>query len=224
MNLSRFNRADVTQLLSVVAKRNITFKQALKGSKGVIMRHDVDADIDKSVAMARLEHQIGVKATYFILNTAKYWNHSMWEKLEEIEAMGHEIAWHNNVITQWISGNKTKTVHELITEVLTEFMEHDFDVVGSASHGDRLCYQYNYVNNQVFKQFEKSGLNGKNNLLMYDQVDMHSYGLEYEAYLVPRDVYVSESGGVWSSEVNESDLEDPSKTVQILIHPQWWSL
>ena len=221
MTLNNFNRTDFLHLMGYVSQRSIGIQE--KGP-GIIMRHDVDDDLDRSVAMAEIESDHGVIATYFILNTAPYWSEKMWPSLQYIRALGHEIAWHNNVITEWLKGGKTEYIDYYILKVLGQFNEHGFKIKGSASHGDSWCYIYNYVNNQVFKQFIKSGLNNKPNTLEYEQVDMHDYGLEYEAYAISRDVYLSESGRKWRSEINEIDLEDKSNRIMVLIHPQHWQL
>lgn len=70
MNLSTFDSRAFSELLEAVGGRSISFHD--KGP-GVLMRHDVDADIERSVKMAQAEYAAGVRATYFILNTAAYW-------------------------------------------------------------------------------------------------------------------------------------------------------
>lgn len=221
MKLDNFNRADFNTLMTFVSRRNIGIQES---GPGIIMRHDVDDNLERSVAMAEAEAQYKVKATYFILNTAPYWSKGYWDLLRYIESLGHEIAWHNNVITQWLKCDKKKSLDFLIQEVLLEFAEHGFEIKGSASHGDGMCYQYNYVNNQVFTAFPKAGLNGKPNELDYDQLEMAKYGLDYEAYAISSNVYLSESGKKWRALVKEKDLENMDNRCQILIHPQWWDL
>lgn len=222
MNLDQFNRQDFEKLMDYVAPRNIGIQE---DGPGIIMRHDIDDNLERAVKMAEVESEHGVRATYFMLNTASYWNTKWsWEKFRYIESMGHEIAWHNNVITEWIKAERQQSIDTLIIKVLCEFLEEGFTIKGSASHGDGLCYVHNYVNNQVFTAFPKVGLNGKPNTLDYQQVKMEDYGLEYEAYAIPRDVYLSESGKKWRSEINESDLRNQNNRVCILIHPQHWQL
>lgn len=221
MNLDSFNRRSFDALLSLVGNRSISFTD--KGP-GILMRHDVDDNIARSVAMAKAEHAAGVRATYFILNTAKYYTDGCWDHLEQIQSLGHEIAWHNNVITQWIECDRKKSIDLLIMEILLEFADNGFPINGSASHGDQKCYQYNYVNYQAFTCYPKNGLNGSPAKIDFSQVEMQSYGLEYEAYSVGQDVYLSESGRQWRSEVKAGDLLNPNNRVQILIHPQHWDL
>lgn len=221
MKLDNFNRTDFNTLIGFVSRRNIGIQDS---GPGIIMRHDVDDNLERSVAMAEVESQYKVKATYFMLNTAPYWAKGYWDLMRYIKSLGHEIAWHNNVITQWLKADKKKSIDFLITEVLMEFLDNGFEIKGSASHGDGMCHQHNYVNNQIFVSFQKAGLNGKPNTLDYEQVKMEDYGLEYEAYAIHSDVYVSESGKNWRGKMRQSDLEDMTNRVQILIHPQWWDL
>ena len=42
--------------------------------KCVIMRHDIDNSIDKSLELARLEHSLGITSTYFVLVTSPFYN------------------------------------------------------------------------------------------------------------------------------------------------------
>lgn len=221
MRLDNFDRANFNELMTFVSRR--TIKMQDKGP-GIIMRHDIDDDIERAVKMAEVENQYGVSATYFMLNTASYWKKGYWDLFRYIETLGHEIAWHNNVITEWIQADKKVSIDYLITEVLMEFLDNGFKIKGSASHGDKTCYEYGFVNNQVWTSFEKKGLNGKPNTLDYQQVKMEDYGLEYEAYAIPHDVYLSESGKRWRSEIRESDLTNKDNRVMVLVHSQHWQL
>lgn len=214
LDLSTFNRQAFEILMSYVAARNITFFD--KGP-GIMLRHDVDDNIERSVRMAEIEAEYNVKATYFILNTAPYWSRG-WEQYRYIQSLGHEIAWHNNIITQWIQAGQQQSLDYLIRKVLNEFTRHDFIIRGSASHGDSLCYQHKYVNYEVFT------IAPKVNTLKYAQVNMADYALEYEAYFVGHNHYLSESGGKWRMPVNTDDLKNHELRTQILIHPQWWNL
>jgi len=63
----------------------------------VILRHDIDCSLPKALAMARLEHRLGVRASYFVLLTSEYYNLMMPANraiVREIAAMEHEIGLH----------------------------------------------------------------------------------------------------------------------------------
>ena len=73
-----------------------------------VMRHDVDHDIYEALRMAQWEADRGFSSTYCILHTAWYYGelegnrykHSNILKtaVKELNAMGHEINFHNNLI------------------------------------------------------------------------------------------------------------------------------
>ena len=65
--------------------------------KCVILRHDIDFDVKKSLRLAKIEKSIGVKSTYFVLITSDFYN--IFSKktdtlLQSIMACGHEIGLH----------------------------------------------------------------------------------------------------------------------------------
>lgn len=63
----------------------------------VILRHDVDNDIQKAVEMARFEREQGVASTYFVLLTSNFYNVFSGEScqaLHEIISCGHQIGLH----------------------------------------------------------------------------------------------------------------------------------
>lgn len=59
--------------------------------KTVVMRHDVDEKAWNALAMARVEHKLGVKATYFF-RIVKQSN--VPEVIREIVKLGHEVGYH----------------------------------------------------------------------------------------------------------------------------------
>lgn len=221
----------LTHLFGFIKGRDITYRNFIKLSpaqqKGkVLLRHDVDDKLAHSVAMAELQHQCGVCATYFILDTAPYWNPAdpdMWLKINRIAELGHEIAWHNNVLSRHITTGRP--VDELITEPLLHFQQHGYHITGSASHGDNLCYKHGFINYEVFEECPRpANSTFPKPSTEFPKVRMSDYILEYEAYFLPRDHYFSESGGLWKELPQAKHFEDTGKITHILIHPQWWTL
>lgn len=65
--------------------------------KHVVLRHDVDMSLEYAREMAKVEYELGIKATYFILVTSDFYNiHSKKSQfiLQEIVEMGHDIGLH----------------------------------------------------------------------------------------------------------------------------------
>ena len=68
-----------------------------KNTRCVILRHDIDNSIDKSVKLAELEAELGVKSTFFVLLTSDFYNPSSKKNikgLHRIQELGHEIGLH----------------------------------------------------------------------------------------------------------------------------------
>ena len=188
----------------------------------VVLRHDVDDDLEASVDMARLEADYGIRSTYYILNTAPYYPEKL-GMINMIEELGHEIGWHNNAIADHL--RRGVPLMEAITEPLAMLRAHGFDIAGTASHGDSLCYNSDgslrFVNYEVWTDAPKTS--------DWAACSLESQGLEYEAYWIGHTHYISESGGVFRCDVakrlDEFDRDkNPDKLLQILVHPQWWQL
>lgn len=65
--------------------------------KSVIIRHDIDLQIEKAVKMAKLEYDINVRSTYFVLVCSNFFNifsKRNQDYLREICAMGHDVGLH----------------------------------------------------------------------------------------------------------------------------------
>jgi len=63
----------------------------------IMLRHDVDLDLDRAVALAEVEQRHGVSSTYFILLTSPFYNPasaSGRERVREIAARGHAVGLH----------------------------------------------------------------------------------------------------------------------------------
>ncbi|MBS5335302.1 MAG: hypothetical protein UC708_02265 [Anaerovoracaceae bacterium] len=65
--------------------------------KCVILRHDVDYDLQRVIKMAELEHEKNVSATYFVLLTSDFYNLASKESeevLKYLKKIGHNIGLH----------------------------------------------------------------------------------------------------------------------------------
>ena len=65
----------------------------------IILAHDVDLFPPYALQMAKVEHSLGVRATYFILQHSEFYNAMSPENMaiwKEIRGMGHEIGLHYN--------------------------------------------------------------------------------------------------------------------------------
>ncbi|MDD4848018.1 MAG: hypothetical protein PHR53_04545 [Bacteroidales bacterium] len=62
----------------------------------VILRHDVDLKPNNSLATARIEAELGIKAVYYFRAVPESWDEKI---INEIASLGHEIGYHYESLT-----------------------------------------------------------------------------------------------------------------------------
>jgi len=91
------------------------FRDDLPG-KTIVLRHDVDARKLNSLRFARIEHELGLKTTYYFRIVPQSFDAGV---ISEIAAMGHEIGYHYEDLGL-AKGDPAKAV-ELFRKHLEEF-------------------------------------------------------------------------------------------------------
>lgn len=74
------------------------------GDGDVVLRHDVDLSVDRAVEMARIEADMGVESTYFLLLTSPLYNPleaDCRDAISRIASMGHDVALHFSTHRYW---------------------------------------------------------------------------------------------------------------------------
>ena len=231
-DLERMTLAEYTRIPDV-GDRRIT-----------IIRHDVDHDLETAVGMAQWEADHGIRSTYCLLHTAWYWGEfdgRGYRHTRELVAagdrlleLGHEINFHNNLATLAL---ETGCDPGRVLESELDFMRsRGWPVVGTSTHGDRLCGNLGFRNFEIFDHAVKDDFGGprivwhEGNAVRLGSLRQEDFGLEYEAYDIHRDVYLSDSGGRLRCRrsapgrrpFGRRDL-DRGCVVGMLTHPIWWS-
>ena len=194
------------------------------------LRHDVGHDLDLALEMANLEHARGIRATYFLLHTATYVEDDLFiDKCLQLQDYGHEVGLHLNVLTPWFDGETDDPIGDL-EAWLSRVRAAGVILNGSSAHGDRACYQHDFINYWIWSELRgkdpagsEDGLTAEgvpmddnNRCVSYPpshslmrgdgetfplwSVSMESLGLSYEACRVPHDQYWSDSGGQLEAE------------------------
>ena len=63
----------------------------------LFLRHDVDLSLEAALAMARLEHELGAHATYFLMRESVFYNLDSAlgrDSIAELRDLGHAVALH----------------------------------------------------------------------------------------------------------------------------------
>ena len=63
----------------------------LNAERIVILRHDVDLKPQNSLTTAKLEHELGIKGSYYFRAVPESWNEDI---IKEINSLGHEVGYH----------------------------------------------------------------------------------------------------------------------------------
>jgi hypothetical protein len=239
------DNTDYAELLESIKAPKHPLKAAISGvptlamwsNKAVLVRHDIDYRMDHALEFARAEAAMGCHATYFLLHTANYFDYSkvFGMQVAELHDLGHEVGLHSSFISDWyVNGGKCEPERPI------KFLrDHAFPVVGTAAHGDRLCYEHDFVNYEVWKECQKP----REKPGPWPKFNLSDFGLAYEAYSLHRDAYLTDTGHHWKGALRfmplferwsdplskEQTIEgfnamDNTAIMQLLVHPIWWKV
>lgn len=180
----------------------LSFGDAATAETGVLWRHDIDVSVHRALALAVIEHEEGVRATYFVHLHSRFYSaleDAIIERLRAIVAMGHEVGLHFDPhFTPAMAATLDAAITaeaEIVARVcgapVTALSFHDPGADGAAvNDADRVA-----------------GL-------------VNSYGRS----LQDRFGYGSDSNGYW----RHTPLLDQINSgrhprLQVLTHPEWWT-
>ncbi len=95
-----FTYSSYKNLIDLLKSHNYAITSYLKWKeyeRCVILRHDIDNDIDKAVKLAKIENEEGISSTYFVLVTSDFYNvfsANNGRMLKKILELGHDIGIH----------------------------------------------------------------------------------------------------------------------------------
>lgn len=172
----------------------------------IFLRHDVDRSLDKALALANWEQQLGVKSTYFVRLHSRYYNCFSFpglKALREIMAAGHEIGLHTEFYDlAKIFGDDGMEVFAREKRILEDILELPVRVfsphrtTGSTNTEEIHCHL---------------------NVLRTSHDMLCTFDERFH-----RDIkYISDSSGIWR-EGCPCNYLDAFPRLQILIHPIWW--
>jgi len=190
---------------------------------GIILRHDVDGNLPLTMKAARIEYEMGIRSTIFIINTQPYYKPKDPDFIRDMLTLqndyGHEIGWHNNALEDHYYNGVP--IFDAIEKPINELRGIGLFIRCTSSHGGRGCVEYRVANYNIF------GFPCKKYPDYFGPTfRMDRFGLEVEAMHDKRNGHLSDGGRVWNLPVLET-LHRWEKTpgrYQILIHPQWWQL
>jgi hypothetical protein len=214
-----FTLDDLSVLARFIAshKRCITMAEFARGDRdpaAICVRHDVDHSIVQALRFAQWEADEGIRSTYFVLPSARYWTAEPTREIAlQIQALGHEVGVHNDAHTFAHKSsapdarNDPLYIATLAINILREQAElmrsWGLEIIGCADHGGGIPYNVDLW---------RAPLNHTPS----------EAGLEYEAYLLhhANTNYISDNRGTWRAPL-EQVLGRPT---HVLCHPEHWQL
>lgn len=190
--------------LILIAKKNYIFSSYDSipwGEKFVLWRHDLDFSLNRALALARIEHDCGVMATYFINFHSEFYNPlelSQFQIIKSILALGHHLGVHFDG-----AFHNVKSEEDLDSLVAQEadFIRNHFGV-------------------------EPTAFSFHNPVSAHLSCEADIYGGLVNCYssCFKRQVpYCSDSNGYWRFRRLHDVLSEASDhCLQVLTHPGWW--
>jgi len=165
-----------------------------------LWRHDVDFSPQSALALAKIEHDEGVQATYYFNLRSDFYNliePAVVTIAREISETGHEIGIHLDAAQVDVS-----SIHTLDDALRREQLVFE-SIIGVAP-----------------KSF--SFHNPSDKTASYQDISYGGLINAYNAELLQRFAYCSDSNGYWRFTPLEAFLQQKHPSICVLTHPDWW--
>lgn len=189
------------ELLKENAYEIINYTEYKKFDKCVILRHDIDMDLNQALVMADLEYKLGISSTYFLLMSGDLYNllsKNNRKIIEEIRKMGHSIGLH---FDESVYSDGTDSVAQI-----TKNIKKEVNAMSELLGINIKCFSYHRPARETIQSnVEMEGL-------------INVYGKKFFQYFK----YLSDSRMHWREPVLEIIKSGQYKKLHILTHPFWY--
>lgn len=172
--------------------------------KTIILRHDIDTQLDIAVKMAEIESNLHVSSTFFVRLHSHSYNPLCIKdarKIQKIASLGHEIGLHYE-----------PDYYSLISKSFNDFIKSEMFFLSAICGNDIKCIAPHEPTRTGIKNID-------NNLAK----DLGIITQAYDDVLLSKFKYLSDSNcnwreGSWFYHLNR----DSYRKMYILTHPYWW--
>ena len=173
----------------------VQFSKNINPYSELILRHDIDFDVDLAYKMSIIEDELNIKSTYFFLLRSEFYNileKTNFEKIQSIKDRGHKISIHFD-----------PSIYENI-DLGFSFEKNIFEKLFN-------------IHIEIISLHRPSKIFLNNNNLFNDC--MHTY----QPYFFNDIKYFADSQGLFRfGSPLDSEEFSQNKTIHLLIHPIWW--
>lgn len=202
-----FTPAGVTRLLTAYLDAGYTFHDfgvPIPSTGAILLRHDIDLDLDDAVTVARIEADLGIRAHYFVMMTSPMYNVASRRgraALQEIADLGHAVGVHMDPAAYADSIASPQ-------EALTTHLAGEAEALESITSSPVTAYSLHRPSDwDTDYPGDCSGLAGA-----------------YDPRCFRDIAYSSDSEGWWRyGAFTDSAAFAERRSVQLLLHPEWWT-
>ncbi|MDC3287648.1 hypothetical protein OAV00_01785 [Candidatus Marinimicrobia bacterium] len=168
----------------------------IEENRQIILRHDVDLDLDLAFQMAKIENSLGIKSTYFFLLRTDSYNlisDTSADILYKFKELGHSVSLHFDMLLY----ENIKDGLEKEREIFAYYFDTEINIISIHRPNDEfLKNPEGYFN--VENTYEK----------------MYSKDIQY---------FSDSEGSFRFGYPTNSNAFENNKNIQLLIHPVWWT-
>lgn len=201
-NWEDFTRSNYRRLLKLAAGsyRLGAVADWRSGALTALWRHDVDFSPQSARALATIEREEGVRATYYFNLRSDFYNlfePAVVSIVRDIHAMGHEVGIHLDAAEVDMSS----------ADRLADALRREKIVIESLVGAEPTSFSFHNPSEKttVFKDIAYAGL-------------INAYGAELMAHYT----YCSDSNGYWRFTPLGEFLRENHARIYVLTHPDWW--
>ncbi len=199
-DFSADNYFRLLQTLSSAGYENVDFSTIDPNQPHLVLRHDIDFDLEAAAKLARLEKDHGYGAIYFVLLTSEFYNpfskHSR-ELLALIASFGHDIGLHFDT-----------SIYDGDAQALSQAAETECLILAQLT-GQKIRV--------ISMHRPPAALVGEN-------INFAGRLNTYAPRFTKNIGYCSDSRGAWHyGSPLESNAFEARKALQLLTHPIWWT-
>jgi len=201
--MTSFSLAGYSHLLSALKDRGYLFcgyeeidSRLAEERPFVVLRHDIDISLRPALELARIEHEHGIQATYFVLLRSPFYNvlsRANTEIMHQIHHYGHQIATH------------------------LDLTAYDNDCARALMEVEVFAKFYPYIDTRIVSLHSPFDLH---------HMPIDTFGqlnAVYGSAVRGEVAYISDSTGRWRyGHPLDSEAFNTQKPIQLLTHPIWW--
>jgi|LakMenEpi03Aug12_release.lakeMendotaPanAssembly.Ray.scaffolds.fasta_scaffold130672_2 hypothetical protein len=200
-NQEDFVEKNYKKLLKKIKNKTIFYNEIKAHSKFCLWRHDIDLSVHRAYSLAKIEKNLNIKATYFLLLGSNFYNifeNEIKKLVLKIVSLGHQIGLHFDLESYDI-----KTVKEL-----EKYLTFEKNIIENLFQTKINVFSFHNPTEEV--------------LLRYDNFKYAKMINTYGKYFKKKVEYCSDSNGYWRHKRLENFLDENHSKIQVLTHPGWW--